>query len=340
MLRFFRATMMAASLAAAAVLSGAASAQTLEWRFNNSYAPTRTESGHIRNFVNAINEKAGGKLRVQLLEGGAMGLRDADALRWMLQGTPELSFIWSPFLGRDAPDLASIYVYGLIGNEAEHRRALPAVQAALKDGLTRRDIEVIGFMGLGLLDATLFCRQPVTNLEELKRVKLRVGTRDQIETFKQLGVAAQFIAQNELYAAMQTGVVDCALYPPQIAHTISLQEVAKHAVSTGFPFAPTPYAMIANKQRWAALPADMKAVVQGAIADLEKASFDFSQDAAGFAAAQERLKGQGVTFHPPLGEADRAALRAAALKSWETIMAEAGPQAVQYRQSVLRALNP
>ncbi|MGL4239960.1 MAG: hypothetical protein ACRCTI_02485, partial [Beijerinckiaceae bacterium] len=149
--------------AAAMTLLGTAGAiaQTFEWRFNNSYAPTRSESAHVRTFVNTINEKAGGRLKVQLLEGGAMGLRDADALRFMLQGTPELSFIWSPFLGRDAPDLASIYVYGLIGSEAEHRKALPAVQAALKDGLGRRDIEVIGFMGLGLLNATIFCRNEV-----------------------------------------------------------------------------------------------------------------------------------------------------------------------------------
>jgi TRAP-type transport system periplasmic protein len=328
-----------AMLGLAAATANPAAAQTTEWRFNNSYAPTRTESGHIRTFVQAINDRSGGKLRVQLLEGGAMGLRDADALRWMLQGTPELSFIWSPFLGRDAPDLASIYVYGLIGSEAEHRRALPAVQAALRDGLQRRDIEVIGFMGLGLLNGTIFCRQPVRNLEELKRVKLRVGTRDQIETFRQLGVAAQFIAQNELYAAMQTGVVDCALYPARIAHTISLQEVAKHAFDTTFPFPPTPYAMMANKQRWAALPADQKAVVQSAIADLEKASFDFSSDAAGEAQARERLAGQGVTFYPDLPEAERTALRNAAMKTWETIMTEAGPQAVQYRQGVLQALG-
>jgi TRAP-type C4-dicarboxylate transport system substrate-binding protein len=330
---------LAAAAVAAVIGGGAALAQGIEWRFNNSYAPTRTESAHIRTFVNTINEKAGGKLKVQLLEGGAMGLRDADALRYMLQGTPELSFIWSPFLGRDAPDLASIYVYGLIGSEAEHRKALPAVQAALKEGLARRDIEVIGFMGLGILNGTLFCRNPVKTLDDLKRVKLRVGTRDQIETFKALGVAAQFIAQNELYAAMQTGVVDCALYPTRIAHTISLPEVAKHVVDTTFPFAPTPYAMMANKQKWAALPADLKAVVASAIADLEKASFDFSGDARGESEARDRLKAQGVTFHGDLPEADRTAIRAAALKTWETIMTEAGPQAVQYRQNILKALG-
>ena len=327
------------SVALGLTAAQAAFAQTTEWRFNNSYAPARVESAHIRTFVQAINDRAQGRLRVQLLEGGAMGLRDADALRWMLQGTPELSFIWSPFLGRDAPDLASIYVYGLISDEAEHRRALPAVQAALRDGLGRRDIEVIGFMGLGILNGTIFCRQPVRNLEELRRVKLRVGTRDQIDTFRQLGVAAQFIAQNELYAAMQTGVVDCALYPTRIAHTISLPEVAKHVFDTGFPIAPPPYAMMANRQRWAALPADLQAVVQSAIADLERASFDFSQDGRDEATARERLTAAGVTFHPPLGEADRTALRNAALKTWETIMTEAGPQALQYRLNVLQALG-
>ena len=59
-----------------------------------------------------MNQNAAGKFRINLLEGGAMGLKDVDALRWMQDGTPEMGFIWPPFLGRDAPDLASVYVYG------------------------------------------------------------------------------------------------------------------------------------------------------------------------------------------------------------------------------------
>lgn len=313
-----------------------AAAQT-EWKFNNSYAPSRPESVFVREFVENVNRNAAGKFRINLLEGGAMGLKDVDALRWMQDGTPEMGFIWPPFLGRDAPDLASVYVYGSVTGAEEHLRALPAVREILSEGMRSNKIEPIGFMGLSILNGTIFCRQPVTSLADLKKFKLRVGTREQIETFKALGVAAQTVAQQELYSAMQTGVVDCALYPARIAHTISLQEVAKHAIDTGFPFPPAPYIMMANQAKWAALPEDVKTVVRGAIAELEKKSFDFSVDVKAEAEARDKLKAQGVTFHPDMSSADKREIRAAALKTWETIAKETGK--AENRTKILQLLG-
>ena len=325
----------AASLALAAATLPA-TAQT-EWKFNNSYAPSRTESAQIREFVAAVNRNAAGKFKINLLEGGAMGLKDADALRWMQDGTPEMGFIWPPFLGRDAPALASVYVYGSVTGAEEHLKALPAVKEILAEGIRKQKIEPIGFMGLAIMDGTIFCRQPVTSLADLKKYKLRVGTRDQIETFKALGVAAQTVPQQELYSAMQTGVIDCALYPSRIAHTVSLQEVAKHAIDTGFPFPPAPYVMMAHQAKWAALPEDVKAVIKTALADLEKKTFDFTADAKETAEAREKLKAQGVTFHPDMSEADKKTIRAATLKTWETFSKETNSS--ENRAKILKALG-
>jgi TRAP-type C4-dicarboxylate transport system substrate-binding protein len=178
----------------------------------------------------------------------------------------------------------------------------------------------------------------VRTLDELKRKKLRVGSREQVETFKRLGVAAQIVPQNELYAAMQTGVVDCALYAPRFANTISLQEVAKHITPTGFPFPPAPYALLAHKGKWAALPADLKRGFNEAVAELERVSFNFDGDAAAERAAREKLQSQGVTFHAVMPAADRAALRKSALETWDVLARETGGDAVAYRQRILQAL--
>jgi TRAP-type C4-dicarboxylate transport system substrate-binding protein len=323
----------------ALLVAGAASAQNVEWTFNNNYAPGRVESGFIRDFAADVGQRSNGRFTIRVLEGGAMNLRDADALRWMQQGKPEMGFIWSPFLGRDAPDLASIYVYGSVANAEEHMKALPAVKDILADGMRKWQIEPVGFMGLQLLEASLFCRTPVRSLDELKRVKLRVGTREQVDTFKALGVAAQIVPQNELYAALQTGVVDCALYPIRIAHTVSLQEVAKHATPTGFPFPPTPYVIMANKTAHAALSPENKKVLTDAAAALEAKSFDFSKDAEEERAARERVKGQGVTVHEPLAKADQDTIRTTALKTWDAIMKEAGTTGTEYRSRILQALG-
>jgi TRAP-type C4-dicarboxylate transport system substrate-binding protein len=327
--------------AAAALFTaiGAASAQNVEWRFHNSYAPTRIESQHVRELAADLRARTQGRFVLNVFEGNAMNLRDADALRTMQGSTPEMSFIWPPFLGRDDAAMSSILVFGLIRNAAELNRVMPAMQQSLNEGIRRWNIEPVGFMQLGLLDASIFCRSPVRTLDELRRVKLRVGSREQVETFRALGVAAQIVPQQELYSAMQTGVVDCALYPPRIVHTVSLQEVAKHAISTGFAFPPTPYIMMANQARYRALSAENRTQLQQAVAAMETRSARFEQDAADDEAARERLRGMGVTFHGTLTEAEQQALRTAALGTWDTLMREAGGQGPAWRARIQAALG-
>jgi TRAP-type C4-dicarboxylate transport system substrate-binding protein len=324
---------------ALALFAAESGAQTVEWKFNNNYAPTRPESAHVRAFAQDVAERTGGRFKITVLEGGAIGLRDADALRWMQTGTPEIAFNWPPFLGRDAPELANLYVYGSVSTAAEHLKALPALEQILTEGYTKAKVGIVGFMGLPIIDATLFCRQPVKTLDELKRVKLRVGTREQVETFRALGVAAQIVPQNELYTALQTGVVDCALYAARFAQSVSLHEVAKHATYTGFPFPPVPYVIMVNPAKHAALPADLKAALAAATAKLKQASSDFSKDAEAERAARERLKAAGVTWYPDLSAPEQEAIRKAALATWKTIAGESGAAAVAYRERILKALG-
>lgn len=323
--------------AALVVLSTAAGAETV-WRFNNNYAPTRPESGHIRTFAEDVARLSGGSLEIEVIEGGGMNLKDADALRWMQTGTPEIAFIWPTFIGRDAPDLASLYVYGSVSTAEEHLKALPAVKQALTEGFAERGIPVVGFMGLPIIDASLFCREPVRSLEDLRSKKLRVGSREQVETFTALGIAAQIIPQNELYSALQTGVVDCALYAARFAQSISLQEVAKHATYSGFPFPPVPYAIVSHQGSLDDLTETERAALLEATVLLEANSSDFSKDAEAEAAARQTLSEAGVTWHDPLTAAEVEEIRAAAAKTWEMLATEGGEKALGYRTTILEAL--
>lgn len=328
-----------ATFSLAVLLAVPAIAQEETWSFTNNYAVTRPESALIRDFVAEVEEKSEGRLIINLSEGGAMGLMDADALRYMQIGTPTMGFIWAPFLGRDAPDIANVYVFGLVSSADEHLQALSAVEEVLEEGIEERGIEVVGFMGLPIIQASIFCRDPVETLDELKAVKLRVGTREQVETFTKLGVAAQIVPQNELYSALQTGVIDCALYPARFAHTISVQEVAPHATPVGFPFPPTPYAMMVHKPTWEGLSEDLKAPVLSALDTLREKSFDFDKDEVAEVEARASLADKGVTYYDAFSAADQTAIREAALETWSELAEEAGGKAPEYRERVLNALQ-
>ena len=152
-------------------------------------------------------------------------------------------------------------------------------------------------------------------------------------------MAAQIVPQNELYAALQTGVVDCALYAARFAKSISLQEVAKHAVYTGFPFPPAPYAIVAHQATLDGLSAENRAALYQALVTLKDESFQFDGDAEAEAAARTALTTAGVTWYADFNEADVAAIREAAAATWLKLSEEGGEAAVGYRAKVLELIG-
>ena len=74
-------TNLARAVGVALLLQVPAQAQT-EWRFNNSYPASRPESAQIRTFAADVEKRTGGKLKISISEGGALGLKDADAMRF------------------------------------------------------------------------------------------------------------------------------------------------------------------------------------------------------------------------------------------------------------------
>jgi TRAP-type C4-dicarboxylate transport system substrate-binding protein len=323
----------------ASLVAATASAQQISWRLNNNFAQPRQETQLLNGFANEINRRTPGRLQVTVHDGGAMNLRDADILRWMDAGGAEIGVLSASFVGRDAPELNAVYIQGSIGSREQHERALPELEAIYREIVQRWNLVPVTFMRFPVFDASIFCRRDVINsLAQLRGRKLRVWSRDLVETFTRLGVAAQIVPQNEVYAAMQTGVIDCTLYPARLAPTISLHEVARHA-SYLFPVAATPYVIVVHRRRWEALPQDLRDAVSEAGRWLYQESQKYEHDSAAEQAARARLAQGGVQWLEPYPDADRAAFMQSAAESWAQLAREAGGQAAAYRERVQRAIG-
>jgi len=213
------------------VLAGPAVAE--EWRLNNFLPETRPESAQIERFAEDVNTAlADADFSIEVYHGGSLGLPNTDLLRVVPTGAVEMSLMWANYLGRDAPALGSVFVQGAISTVDELTEVLPVAQEIYEEEYDEWGVTTVGFVAIPTLSVSVFCRdEPVNTLEDLRGVKLRVWAREQVETFTRLGVAAQIVPQEDLYVALRTGVVDCALYPALYAHTISLQEVTEGCVS-------------------------------------------------------------------------------------------------------------
>jgi len=332
----FRSTALALGCTIAATSGGAAE----EWRLNNFLPETRPESAQIEQFADEVNAALADRdFSLNVYSGGSLGLKNTDTLRFLPQGAVEMSLMWANYLGRDAPALSSVFVQGAISTADELKAVLPEVQAIYAEEFSDWGVSSVGYVAIPMLYVSVFCRdEPVNSLADLDGTKLRVWARDQVETFTKLGVSAQIIPQEELYVALKTGVVDCALYPALYAHTISLQEVASHA-SYIYPMASGPYVIGVESERWEATDPEVREAITAAAADLWDRTNQYDQDFEKELAAREELAAQGVTWGADFPEEDRAMFLEAVSGTWGMLAKEAGGNAPAYRERVLTALG-
>ena len=314
-------------------------AAEFSWKFNNGLPETRNESKELDRFAADVKKATNGGLDIKVYHGGSLGLKNNDVLRWLPTGASEMGLVWANYLGRDAPALNAVYIQGSVGSSEEHIKAIPVLKEIYASELKKWGIIPTGFMGLPILYASIFCKgEPVNTIEKLKTKKLRVWSKDMVDTFKKLGVSAQIIGQTEMYVALKTGVVDCAVYPALYAKTVSLQEVANSA-SYLYPVAGLPYVLGASERKWTKLPQSYKNAVKNAAEKIFQRSTDYTDDEANEMNARRNLESEGVDWLTDFSPSDQRTFLDAAAETWKEAANEAGGEAPKNRSKILQAIG-
>lgn len=326
-------------VAAALTVAGPVWAEEIQWRFNIDLVETRPQAQLGGRFAERVKEKSGGRLKITPFYGGSLGFTQSDSLRTLKAGSVEMATVYAGYLSRDAPDLAIALVQGVILSPQEMVKLIPTLQDIYRQAYGRWGVTVTGWLMDSVYEISVFCKEPVDSLAKLRGKKVRVWSKDQIDAFAKLGVAAQIVPQNDLYLALQTGVVDCALYVAGVARTISLQEVTKYA-SRLHTYSALPSAIGVSTRHWDKLPKDLQGIVseagEWAWKESEKRLLDFSDEEK---ARKEFTAAGQVKFLPDFPAADQQALFKAASEVWTERARTVGREAPAYRERVVRALT-
>jgi TRAP-type C4-dicarboxylate transport system substrate-binding protein len=326
-------------LAATGLALAAQATSAAELRFNNPLPETRPETKELTRFAEDVGKYSGGALTVKLHNGGSLGIKDADVLQVLPKGAVDMSLIWANYVSRDAPALGTLLVQGAIGNVDELKRALPVMRQIQDAELKEWNITAVGYLAIPMLEASVFCRDaPVKTLADLKSRKLRVWAKEQVATFRRLGVSAQIIGQADMYVALKTGVVDCAVYPALYAHTVNMHEVAKYGAFL-YPMPSAPYALGIATAKWNALPEAQRKALTQAADDTWNRTNEYGNDHQRELAAREELKKKGVNWLGDFPDADRRQFLDAMSATWAELAQEAGGRAPANRETVLKAMG-
>jgi TRAP-type mannitol/chloroaromatic compound transport system substrate-binding protein len=104
--------------------------------------------------------------------------------------------------------------------------------------------------------------EPITEVDDLKGITVRMMPV-MGNVLSENGISVAFISGTEIVASMERGVIDAGEYSiPALDQSFGFQDVAKYVARPGFHQPCATQELCINKQKWEALPDDLKAVVE------------------------------------------------------------------------------
>lgn len=318
--------------------AGNAQAEPITLNFHSGLSQSRPEAEHIDRFAELVDEKSDGELQIEVYHAGALGLKEADIPRTLQRGIVDMALLYGEYYTRDAPALASVYAQGAITEAEQHLDILPIIREMYDDGFSQWNIHTVGGVVAPIFDVGLHCKEPINSLADLQDKKVRVWSRHLVDTFEALGISAQVIPQNDMYMALQTGVVDCAYYLSTVATTVSLQEVTEYE-SYLHPWAAAPWLFGISERAMERLNDNQRQALEEAGQEVWVTTRELAVNPERETQAREERESLGITVLPPFSEADVDTFVTAAWGTWEAMAENSGEDGIRYYNTVTQALS-
>ncbi|EAP82866.1 TRAP transporter substrate-binding protein [Sulfitobacter sp. EE-36] len=243
------ATLFTATAQAETVLRGAS-------MFDEEHAFTKT----LRKFEELVGEKYDGDVTFDLRLNGELGV-ESDYVTFLNQGVAiDYSILAPSNMAKFAPSIPLMDMPFLF-RDLDHWNAVLSsdVLAPLEDELLEKaDIKIVGYTGGGTRN--LLSKNPVVTFDDLKGHKMRVmGAPIQAQIFQALTAAPSAIAYNEVYNAIQTGVIAGFENEAASIQNLKFYEVAPNLTLTRHSITVRPIVM--SGKTFNSLPADLQAAV-------------------------------------------------------------------------------
>lgn len=239
------------------IYSGSVHAKTISLTYSNFFPPTHFNGQLGDSWAKEIEKRTNGKVKVTYFPGGAL-LKGAAICDGVIKGVCDIgmscfAYTRGRFPAIEALDLPVGYTSGyaatMVANDF-YKHFQPKELDEMK-------ILYLHAHGPGLLHS----KKAVRNLNDIKGMKIR-ATGFSSKVCDALGAAAVGMPQGGTYEALQKGVVEGTFGPIEVLKGWKQGEVVKSTTecfSVGYT---TAMYVAMNKRKWAALPDDVKKVIE------------------------------------------------------------------------------
>jgi TRAP-type transport system periplasmic protein len=308
----------AAAIAAPRLLAAPA---TVALRCSISQPADQNSAQYIwyERFAADLKQSVGDRVRVDLFPNGQLG-KESDVVQQVRLGSIDMMITGSSIWATALPELALLDM-GFVFDSWEHVNK--AVDAGVGEQFNKLLQSRTGctFIGWGnhFNARSVYTKKVVEHDSDIKNVKLRVlPTPIFVETFKLMGAIPTPIPINELYTAVQTGVVDGFEHDAATVLSSKFNEVVSNCWLTNHLFSPSITAI--GKRGLAKVPADL----QPAFLKAAEEASQYQRQVAGSKGkeALAALGKAGIVFHP-MDPAERQRIRQAMEdKLWPSVTSQ------------------
>ena len=235
-------------------LAGIARAETISLTYANFPPAVTFPSVQMERWADEVEKRTQGKVKIRTFPGGTL-LGAKNMLEGVTAGTADIgNFAMSYQPGRFPVAEAVDLYHGFTS-----AKVASLVLLDLVDKYQPEEFEKVKILTLFTCPPTnLMTKSPVKSLQELKGMELRVaGTSAEI--LKLLGGTPVAMPQSETPEALQKGVVKGIVSSLEILQDFKFAAYTPNVTLVDLPV--VSFAVVMNKAKWEALPADVQQVM-------------------------------------------------------------------------------
>ncbi|RLC20144.1 MAG: hypothetical protein DRH93_14215 [Deltaproteobacteria bacterium] len=249
-------------------LCGQASAKQIKLKVVSFTFLDSLENKMLQLFIERVNERAKGELFMDLI-GGPEIISPFELAQSVSKGIIDVGLNSTSFYPGTVP-----------GAEAYLASKL-SIQELRKNGFhdfvieqhKKANLYYLGAMFESVDTWNIFLTKPVTNLNELKGLRLGDGTVA-LPFLKKIGAVSVTLGLEESYTALDRGIADGILYPRLLIPQFKLDEKLKYYIEGGFFRNDT--SLFMNLNKWNSLPKHLQKIMQEVAISLEKDSENYA----------------------------------------------------------------
>lgn len=221
-----------------------------------------------------VPKKSGGRIQVTLASWPERNLTGPEIIRLVRSGQVDIGAVPLNTVAGDVPMLDAADLAGLNPSLSQARKV---AQALLPE--VNRELEKFGTRILAMYPFAaqmFFCRDKVASLADLKGKRIRTGGGSSNDFVTAIGGQPTGIGFPEVYAALERGVVDCAITGTSSGNGARWYEVSQSLYALPLFWSVSMY--VVNVNWWNKLDAPVRAFMEQTMKEVEDAQWKLGEE--------------------------------------------------------------